>query len=174
MITATPRTASRSACTPLPAVLPVRSANPRDAAALSALSRPFVQSGALRARPFSLYQSDATDFLLVDTSDGTLEGCLGLGVHPADPVRGGGPTGVLYNFCVAPRSQGRGIGAMLLRGALLRANSLGLGALFTATTGSGALFLRHGFAPADACLAPAAWAGSLSPRRNSRILARAL
>lgn len=174
MITATPRTTSRSACTPLPAVLPVRSAKPRDAAALSALSRPFVRSGALRARPFSLYLSDATDFLLVDTAEGTLEGCLGLGVHPADPVRGSGPAGVLYNFCVSPRSQGRGIGAMLLRGALLRANSLGLSALFTATTGGGELFLRHGFAPADAGLAPAVWGNSLSPHRNSQILARAL
>ncbi|MFD3761281.1 GNAT family N-acetyltransferase [Streptomyces sp. NPDC058622] len=173
-MTATARTAPRSARTPLPAALPVRSAKPRDAAALSALSRPFARSGALRARPISLYLSDAADFLLVEASDGTLEGCLGLGAHPADPARGHGPAGVLYNFCVAPRSQGRGIGAMLLRGALLRANSLGLTSLFTATTGGGALFLRHGFAPADAGRAPADWANSLSPRRNSRILARAL
>ncbi|MFD3545597.1 GNAT family N-acetyltransferase [Streptomyces sp. NPDC058655] len=174
MITLTPRTATRSADAPVPTAFPVRSASPRDAAALAALSRPFVRSGALRARSLSLYASDATDFLVVDAPDGTLQGALGLRAHPADPVRGHGPAGVLYNFCVAPRSQGRGIGAMLLSAALDRAHARSLGALFTATTGSGALFLRHGFAPARAGLAPSSWANSLSPQRNSHVLARAL
>jgi N-acetylglutamate synthase-like GNAT family acetyltransferase len=156
----------------LPALLPVRSARRGDATALAALSRPFVRSGALRERSLSRYVSDATDFLVVEAGDGALDGCLGLRVHPADPARGCGPTGVLYNFCVAPRRQGRGVGAQLLRAALDRAAAQSLDALFTATTGGGDLFLRYGFAPARAGLAPAAWANSLDPRRNAQVLAR--
>jgi N-acetylglutamate synthase-like GNAT family acetyltransferase len=153
LITATSRPATWPARAPLPAAFPVRPARRRDATALAALSWPFVRSGALRERPLSLYASDATDFLVVDARDGTLDGCLGLRVHPAVPVSGRAPMGVLYNFCVAPGSQS---------------------ALFTATTGSGGLFLRYGFAPACASLAPASWANSLDPRRNSRVLARVL
>ncbi|MEV3988486.1 GNAT family N-acetyltransferase [Streptomyces sp. NPDC049837] len=154
--------------------LSVRSAHAGDAAALEALSRPFVRSGALRERPRSLYAADAADFLVVDGPDGTLDGCLGLRVHRADPAGGRGPTGVLYNFCVAPHRQGRGVGQLLMRAALARATAQSLYALFTATTGGGDLFLRHGFAPASARLAPAAWANSLDPRRNSWVLARVL
>jgi N-acetylglutamate synthase-like GNAT family acetyltransferase len=174
LITATSRPATWPARAPLPAAFPVRPARRRDATALAALSWPFVRSGALRERPLSLYASDATDFLVVDASDGTLDGCLGLRVHPAVPVSGRAPMGVLYNFCVAPGSQGRGVGALLLRAALTRAKYQPLSALFTATTGSGGLFLRYGFAPACASLAPASWANSLDPHRNSRVLARVL
>ncbi|MFP3986548.1 GNAT family N-acetyltransferase [Streptomyces sp. E11-3] len=157
-----------------PSSIPVRSAHRTDAAQLAALSRPFARTGALRERSYARYASDATDFLVVDAQGGALDGCLGLRVHPAEPARGHGPTGVLYNFCVAPRSRGRGVGAQLLRAALAQAAAQSLRALFTATTGGGALFLRYGFAPADAGLAPASWANSLDPRRNSRVLGRVL
>ncbi|MGX1881663.1 GNAT family N-acetyltransferase [Streptomyces sp. NPDC055287] len=158
----------------MPAPLPVRSALSGDAAALAALSRPFVRSGALRERSLSLYASAASDFLVVEARDGTLDGCLGLRVHHADTAGGRGPAGVLYNFCVAPRRQGSGLGAQLLRAALAKATALSLDALFTATTGGGALFLRYGFAPACAGLAPTSWANSLDRRRNSQVLARVL
>lgn len=174
MSTAAPPLGAQPSSTALTASLRVRSARRGDAAALEALSRPFARSGALRERPLSLYASEATDFLIVDAPDGSLDGCLGLRVHPADPIDGRGPTGVLYNFCVSARSQGRGVGALLLRAALARATHASLSALFTATTGSGDLFLRNGFAPACATLAPASWANSLDPRRNSRVLARML
>lgn len=174
LITATPCLSTLPSRTALPASLPVRSARRGDAAALEALSRPFVCSGSLRERPLSLYAADATDFLVVDAHDGTLDGCLGLRIHPADPVDGRGPTGVLYNFCVSPRRQGRGVGALLLRAALTKATAQSVYALFTATTGGGDLFLRYGFAPVCAGLAPAAWANSLDPRRNSRVFARGL
>jgi N-acetylglutamate synthase-like GNAT family acetyltransferase len=128
--------------------------------------------GALRERSLSLYASDVTDFLVVQAHDGTLDGCLGLRVHPADPAGGRGPMGVLYNFCVAPRRQGCGLGAQLLGVALAKATAHSLDALFTATTGGGDLFFRYGFAPACAGLAPTAWANSLDPRRNSQVLAR--
>ncbi|MEU9032641.1 GNAT family N-acetyltransferase [Streptomyces sp. NPDC048383] len=158
----------------MPDAFPVRSAHSGDAAALAALSQPFVRSGALRARSLSLYVADSADFLVVDGPDGTLLGCLALRVHPAAPGTGRGGAGVLYNFCVAPGSQGRGLGARLLTAALVRANSLSLKALFTATTGSGELFRRHGFAPAHVAAAPSTWVDSLSPERNSRILTRSL
>ncbi|WP_434600269.1 GNAT family N-acetyltransferase [Streptomyces sp. A5-4] len=156
----------------LPAPLRLRSAQRGDAAALEALSRPFVRSGALRERSLSLYASDAADFLVAEAQDGTLDGCLGLRVHPAEPSRGRGPSGVLYNFCVAPTSQGLGLGAQLLRGALAHASARSLDTVFTATTRGGGLFLRYGFVSVAEELAPTAWAESLDPRRNSRVLAR--
>ncbi|MET8683356.1 GNAT family N-acetyltransferase [Streptomyces sp. NPDC004732] len=160
----------------------MRSAREEDAAALVALSQPFVRSGALRERPASLYTAHATDFLVADADadagvgvlGGPLEGCVGLRVHPADPATGRGPVGVLYNFCVAGHKQGRGVGAALMRAALAVARAKSLSALFTATTGGGDLFLRYGFAPTAARMAPPAWANSLDPRRNALILARSL
>lgn len=153
--------------------LSVRSARPRDAAALAALSRPFIRSGALRERPFHVYAWQATDFLVAEAPDGTLGGCLALRVDP-DPTRDGRALGVLYNFCVAQHMQGSGVGARLLGAALARGRAQSLDALFTATTGSGRLFLRYAFAPACPSLAPAAWARSLDPARGARVLARVL
>lgn len=144
----------------------VRPARRDDGPALAALSRPFVHAGALRERPLSLYLSRASDFLVAQAPDGTLEGCLGLREHPA--------AGVLYNFCVAAHRQGTGMGARLLHAAFARARTRSLSTLFTATTGSGRLFLRHGFLPACPSLAPADWAQSLDPGRGARVLSRAL
>jgi amino-acid N-acetyltransferase len=173
LITATPRPAplQHALLAPTPSV---RTARQEDAAALADLSQRFVRSGALRERPVSLYATQAADFLVTEAPDGTFEGCVGLCVHPDDPGQGRGPAGVLYNFCVAGHRQGRGVGAGLLRAVLARARAQSLVALFTATTGGGGLFLRYGFAPTTARLAPPSWAESLDPRRNARILARIL
>lgn len=182
MITATPPPAplpptpraphpSRTLLAPTPFV---RSARAEDAAALAGLSQPFVRSGALRERPASLYATHAADFLVTQGLAGRLDGCVGLRVHQAGPGEGRGPVGVLYNFCVAGQRQGHGVGAGLLRAALAVARAQSLGALFTATTGGGGLFLRYGFTPTAARLAPPSWAASLDPRRGARILARAL
>ncbi|WP_031088761.1 GNAT family N-acetyltransferase [Streptomyces sp. NRRL WC-3549] len=173
MITAEPRPAP-SPDTPLAPAPRVRSAREGDAAELADLSRPFVRSGALRERPVALYAAHAADFLVAEAPGGGLEGCVGLRVHVAGAGECGGPAGVLYNFCVAGPSQGRGVGAGLLGAALAAARARSLGALFTATTGSGALFLRHGFAPSAAWSAPRAWVRSLDPRRDALVLARAL
>lgn len=152
----------------------VRRARPRDAARLDALSRPFVRSGALRERPASLYAARAADFLVVCGPRGGLDGCVGLRVYPAGPDGAEGGAGVLYNFCVAAGRQGGGLGGALLRSALDRARSRSLTALFTATTGDGRLFGRHGFASAEPDRAPRAWVRELDPRRGARILRRAL
>lgn len=173
MITASSRPA------PLPPALPgraysVRSAREEDAVELAELSRPFVRSGALRERPVSLYAAHAADFLVAQDPSGRIEGSVGLRVHPAVPGEGRGPVGVLYNFCVAGHRQGCGVGAGLLRAALAMAHARSLGALFTATTGGGGLFLRYGFAPTAVRRAPASWARSLDPRRDARILMKSL
>lgn len=152
----------------------MRTARPEEAVALADLSRPFMRSGALRERPVSLYAVHAADFLVAEAPDGTLEGCVGLRPHPAAPGEGREPAGVVYNFCVAGHRQGGGVGAGLLRAVLARARAQSLGALFTATTGGGGLFLRYGFTPTSARLAPPSWARSLDPRRDARILARTL
>ncbi|MER6913419.1 GNAT family N-acetyltransferase [Streptomyces sp. NPDC000594] len=150
--------------------LVVRPARARDATALYGLSRPFAVSGALRERPPELYATDAADFLVVEApGPGGLLGCLALREHPSAPL---GPSGVLYNFCVAPEGQGRGIGSALLAAALRAAGTRELRAVFTATSGSGSLFMTHGFAPTALRLAPPAWARALDPRRGSRVLAR--
>ncbi|MEU9097768.1 GNAT family N-acetyltransferase [Streptomyces sp. NPDC048361] len=144
----------------------VRPACASDGPALAALSRPFVRLGALRERPLSLYLSRATDFLVAQAPDGTIEGSLGLSRHSTD--------GVLYNFCVAAHRQGSGMGGRLLQAAFVRARGRALTMLFTATTGSGRLFLGHGFVPSRPDLAPAAWARTLDPGRGARVLARTL
>lgn len=179
MITATPRPAAltlppRAPRSPGLLAFSVRPARPDDGAALAALSLPFARAGALRERPLSVYISQAPDFLVAQASDGTLEGCLALRVHPAAGHTGRSGAGVLYNFCVARHRQGSGMGARLLQAAFARARNRSLDALFTATTGSGRLFLHHGFAPACPSLAPAVWTQSLDPRRNARVLARVL
>ncbi|MHC5905312.1 GNAT family N-acetyltransferase [Streptomyces sp. S6] len=148
--------------TPHPAPLSislVRPARQEDAAQLAALSRPFALSGALRERPADLYATHAAEFLVVESLAGELDGCVGLKTY--------GEVGVVYGFCVARHRQGAGVGGRLLRAALDQARLLALTALFTATAGSGALFLRHGFTPAlTGTPTPSGW----RPRRGSRVL----
>ncbi|MEV3967515.1 GNAT family N-acetyltransferase [Streptomyces sp. NPDC050698] len=150
----------------------MRPARPDEAHALAALSRPFVRSGALRERPVSLYAAQAADFLVLEAPDGALDGCVGLRAYPMDAREGGERAGVVYNFCVAAHRQGGGAGAGLLRAVLATARARSLDALFTATTGSAGLFLRHGFTRTTARQAPRPWAQSLDPRRNAHVLVR--
>ncbi|MFM9445616.1 GNAT family N-acetyltransferase [Streptomyces acidiscabies] len=152
---ATPHPAPLATASPVSLVRPARR---DDAGQLAALSRPFVLSGALRERPADLYATHAAEFLVVESLGGELDGCVGL--------KACGGAGVLYNFCVAERRQGTGVGGRLLEAALERARLLTLTALFTATAGSGALFLRHGFTPARRDTTPPGW----QPRQGSRVL----
>lgn len=148
----------------------VRPATARDGRALHRLSHGFAVAGALRERSVASYVRAAHDFLVVADGEGGLAGCAALRGYPA--TGGAPPAAVVYNVCVAPGSQGRGIGSALLRGLLRRAASEPVTAVFAATTGSGALFLRHGFVCGDGAGAPAAWLDALDPRRGSRILSR--
>ncbi|MFH9725720.1 GNAT family N-acetyltransferase [Streptomyces sp. NPDC017254] len=149
----------------------LRPAGTADADAVHRLSVPFVREGALRDRSAAQYARDAADFLVAETARGELAGCVAL-CRRRDAY--GGPAAVLYNFCVAPGNQGRGIGSALLLAALAEAAARGASRVFTATAGSGLLFLRHGFTAADEEAAPPGWRSSLDPARGSRVLVRAL
>lgn len=150
--------------TPEPPSPHVRSARLRDAPDLYALSRAFVPSGALRARSIGHYLAHAGEFLVAEGAGGDrVRGCLAL--RDEAPA-----TAVLYNFCVAPDCQGQGVGSELLRAAVERARRSEVRTLFTATTGSARLFLRHGFVPVEPGEAPADWAAALDPARGSRVL----
>ncbi|MCB8901622.1 MULTISPECIES: GNAT family N-acetyltransferase [unclassified Streptomyces] len=166
MTTATPRPGIRSE-----SVAVVRPAGRSDAAAVHRLSVPFVREGALRDRPVSRYARDAADFLVAETADGGLAGCVAL--HRRQDARGRAAA-VLYNFCVAAGNQGRGIGSALLRAVLAEAATQGVSRVFTATAGSGLLFLRHGFVVGGEDEAPPEWRARLDPARGSRVLVRAL
>ncbi|MDX2819023.1 GNAT family N-acetyltransferase [Streptomyces sp. PA03-5A] len=158
----------------------VRTATLADTWALHQLSSAFVLGGALRERPLGHYARHAGDFLVAEDEAGEVEGCVAVhryqerspayrSLRQVGPAGAGCAAAVLYNFCVAPGSQGRGIGSGLLRAVLSRT---GTQPVFTATTGNGELFLRHGFRYCDATTAPAAWLATLDPRRGSRILTR--
>lgn len=149
----------------------VRTAGSEDVGAVHRLSRPFVREGALRDRTVAELARRATDFLVVESGRAGPVGCVGL--RTRTDARGRAAV-VLYNFCVAPGHQGRGIGSALLGAALGEAGARGAARVFTATTGSGLLFLRYGFAFGGEEDAPPAWRASLDPARGSRVLVRPL
>ncbi|MEU6313291.1 GNAT family N-acetyltransferase [Streptomyces sp. NPDC047014] len=126
-------------------------------------------SGELRARPLGHYLASVGEFLLAEGTapGGGPAGCVAVRDEGAGAA-------VLHNFCVAHGSQGRGIGSALLRAALARARRCSAARVFTATTGSAVLFVRHGFAPVAPEQAPAAWAAALDPSRGSQVYALTL
>ncbi|MGK5637465.1 GNAT family N-acetyltransferase [Streptomyces sp. URMC 126] len=148
----------------------VRAAGPADAAALHALSEPFMRSGALRRRTPALYAATARQFLVAEGVDGVLEGCVALRLCPGDD--GTALQAVLHNFCVRPDRQRRGVGSRLLTALLAEAAAHSVTEVFAATTGDGRSFVRSGFLETDASLAPRSWAAALDPARGSRIFVR--
>ncbi|EME99879.1 GNAT family N-acetyltransferase [Streptomyces mobaraensis] len=146
----------------------VRAARPADAAALYALSEPFMRSGALRRRSRRLYELTADQFLVAEDADGTPEGCVALRTYPDEPAA------VLHNFCVRADRQRRGVGSRLLAALLSEAAARPASGVFAATTGGGRSFLRAGFRETDASAAPRPWAAALDPARGSRIFVRDL
>ncbi|MYU23192.1 GNAT family N-acetyltransferase [Streptomyces sp. SID8352] len=156
---------------PRPAHDPVvRTATTGDADELYRLSRGFAHKGALRARASRVYARSVGDFRVAESATEGVVGCVGLRRHPMP----GGDTAVLYNFCVSPTSQGRGVGSALLRATLAAAVAQSVVRVYTATVGVGTLFLRHGFVPGATDGAPAAWLAALDPRRGSQVLALVL
>ncbi|MGW6414089.1 GNAT family N-acetyltransferase [Streptomyces sp. NPDC055055] len=155
---------------PLP-VVAVRAASGEDAAQVHRLSRTFVRTGALRDRTLAELARRAPDFLVAEVGCDGLVGCVGL--RSRYDARGRKAV-VLDNFCVAPGRQGCGIGSALLEAAFREAGARGAARVFTATVGSGLLFLRYGFADGGEQEAPPAWRAGLDPARGARILVRAL
>ncbi|MER7848681.1 GNAT family N-acetyltransferase [Kitasatospora sp. NPDC096077] len=159
-----------------PAAQAVR-AEAADAGALFALSAPFMRSGELRERAPAAYRRPEELFLVVrdpacDTPGAPLDACVALRVLA--PERGHPATGLLHNLCVRADRQGRGLGSVLVAAVSAAARRAGLRELVTATTGDGALFLRHGFREIPAAAAPAAFAAGLDPARGSRVFGRPL
>ncbi|WP_371483473.1 GNAT family N-acetyltransferase [Kitasatospora sp. NBC_00315] len=152
---------------------PVRPATGADAAALHALSEPFMRSGELRVRTAADYRAAVGQFLLVPgpPSAGP-DGCVALRRLPAEP--GHPAAGLLHNLCVRPERQGTGLGSRLLAALLDTAARGGLRTVHAATTGSGELFRRFGFVPIPAALAPRSWAAGLDPARGSEVYRRIL
>ncbi|MFZ4238080.1 GNAT family N-acetyltransferase [Streptomyces murinus] len=149
----------------------VRAAGRDDAVALYRLSRVFARTGELRERSMARYARDVDDFMLAESATGRVEGCAGLRFCAAPEGRDQGRTAVVYNFCVAAASQGRGVGTALLAALLAEAAARSAGTVFAATSGGAALFLRHGFTVTDA---PVTWPAGLAPRPGSRVLGRTL
>ena len=144
----------------------VRRATATDAAALHALSRPFMRTGELRTRTPADYRTTAGRFLLATGPDGP-DGCIALSPLPPEP--GHPAAGALHNFCVRPERQGTGLGTHLLDALLTGAARTGLRTVCAATTGNGRLFTRFGFVQVPAALAPRSWATRLDPARGSRV-----
>ncbi|MFI0737277.1 GNAT family N-acetyltransferase [Streptomyces sp. NPDC021100] len=168
MTTAFPHEVRPPVLTPLGERDPVRvrAARPADAAALYALSEPFMRSGALRRRARRLYELTADQFLVAVDMDGTPEGCVALRTYPDEPAA------VLHNFCVRADRQRCGVGSRLLAALLAEAAARSASEVFAATTGGGRSFLRAGFRETDASAAPRVWAAALDPARGSRIFVR--
>ncbi|MER8105507.1 GNAT family N-acetyltransferase [Kitasatospora sp. NPDC094016] len=144
-----------------------------DAAALYALSVPFMRSGALRERAPDAYRHPADTFLVVHGQgpDGDrLDACVAL--RALAPEAGRPATGLLHNLCVRADRQGAGQGSLLVTAVVAEARRRGLRALVTATTGGGALFLRRGFREIPASAAPRDWAAGLDPARHSQVFTR--
>lgn len=152
--------------------LTVRPATAADAAALLALSEPSMDSGELRRRREADYRAPRDRFLLVDGPSGP-DGCVALRLLAPEPPAHPAP-GLLHNFCVREGLRGAGLGSHLLDALLDEAGRRGVRALFTASTGGGALFRRYGFEEIPAGLAPQAWARELDPARGSRVYLRTL
>jgi N-acetylglutamate synthase-like GNAT family acetyltransferase len=153
-------------------------ADPADAESLFELSAPFMRSGELRERPPAAYRRPEELFLVVRdpagaaAREGRLDACVALRVLA--PERGHPATGLLHNLCVRADRQGHGLGSLLVSAVSAAARRAGLRELVTATTGDGALFLRHGFREIPAAAAPSAFAAGLDPARGSRVFGRPL
>ncbi len=154
---------------PAPAAV-VRTAGSGDVEAVRRLSGPFVREGSLRERTAAELALAATDFLVVEAGRGDLAGCVasapaptrGAARRPCSTTSAWRPD--TRDGASAPRSRRRPRGG----------RRAGATRVFTATTGSGLLFLRYGFTPGGDEEAPPVWRASLDPARGSRILVRAL
>ncbi|CAM3273508.1 GNAT family N-acetyltransferase [Stackebrandtia soli] len=161
--------------TPLTAAFPPpgaeltrRRAVDADAERIHRLSSLFVVDGALRERSAAAIADAVKEFTVVD-ADGDLIGCVGMRRPPDDAG-----SQVLYNFCVHPAHQRRGIGRVLLDQVLTDAAADGAARVYTATTGAGAWFERFGFVPTTPDAAPRSWVDALDPRRSSRVYVQPL
>ncbi|MFB0617674.1 GNAT family N-acetyltransferase [Streptomyces sp. AGS-58] len=143
--------------------VPVRRARPGDAGELARISAPFAAADRLLRRSPDTFARHIDEFLVAvpETAvqgtalhgtaarENTLAGCMGLLPVPRCLV--------IYNLCVPPEFQGRGIGRTLLRHAVRRAADSGRTAILAASKHGGAWFTRQGFQEVDPDCAPEEW-----------------
>ncbi|MFF9086443.1 GNAT family N-acetyltransferase [Streptomyces sp. NPDC014991] len=131
----------------------VRRAHPGDAGELARISAPFAAADRLLRRSPDTFARHSDEFLVAvdDTAvhENTIAGCMGLLPVPQCLV--------IYNLCVSPEFQGRGIGRILLRHAVRRAADNGCAAILAASKHGGAWFTRQGFQEVDLDTAPEEW-----------------
>jgi amino-acid N-acetyltransferase len=108
-----------------------------------------------RALPTEGAREHQAGFLVAE--DGfTVVGAIGLERY--------GSVGLLRSLAVTERSSGRGVGTVLVRALLARAQALGLEALYLLTTTAPDYFPRFGFEPVPRASLPAALSASAELR----------
>ncbi len=115
----------------------LRKATVTDAAAISALIRPFAERDLMLPRPLAALYEAIRDFLVAER-DGRLVGCVALHVFDGD-------LGEIKSLAVADEAQGEGVGRRLVEAALAEGQALGLRRIFALVLKVG-WFERLGFA----------------------------
>ncbi|MEU4180891.1 GNAT family N-acetyltransferase [Streptomyces sp. NPDC026589] len=138
----------------------VRPARTEDAVLIAELSASFVVSDKLVRRSLKELNERIHE-LSVATRDGILVGCMGLSRYPQ---------GILvYNFCIAPDAQGRGIGGLLVDHAADSGRQSGSRRLLAASKYAGDWFIKRGFERILPENIPDEWLQFLCPGRGSRL-----
>ncbi|WP_330285421.1 GNAT family N-acetyltransferase [Streptomyces sp. NBC_00576] len=144
--------------------LVARPARPEDVEEISLLSAPFVDDGLLIARPLVELAEKMHEFV-VARQEGRLVGCMGMA--PTDT-----PTDkslVVYNLCIAPDWQGRGIGRHLVGVAVNIGRREGYQSLLALTRYGGEWFRKLGFSNVPVSEARDEWRTLFRPDRRSSL-----
>jgi N-acetylglutamate synthase-like GNAT family acetyltransferase len=143
----------------------LRRAKPADETAVTALSAQFVAEDLLLARSPEQISSRMGEFLLAVAGDAVV-GCVG--------TTSSGHELLIYNLCVAPIAQHRGIGGQLVEAVARSGEWRGATTLYAVSRYSGPWFLRHGFTVPVAGRTPLVLAPHLVSGRGSTVYRRAL
>jgi N-acetylglutamate synthase-like GNAT family acetyltransferase len=143
----------------------LRRARPSDEAAIVALSSQFVARDLLLARSPEQISTRIGEFLLAVDGSSVL-GCVG--------STGGDGELLLYNLCVAPAAQYRGIGSQLVEAVARSGESHGALTLYAVSRYGGPWFLGHGFTVLVRGATPSVLGSHLVPGRGSTVYRREL
>ncbi|MFI1487426.1 GNAT family N-acetyltransferase [Streptomyces sp. NPDC020747] len=140
--------------------LVARPARPEDAEQISLLSAPFVEDGLLIARPLAELAEKMQEFM-VARQGGRLVGCMGMALS--------GRSLVVYNLCIAPEWQGRGIGRHLVGVAVNTGREEGYHSLLALTRYGGEWFGKLGFSKVPVSETRDEWRNLFRPGRRSSL-----
>lgn len=116
-----------------------RKATPFDAAEIKALIDLYVESGTLLPRSEEFLASNASHFIVAVDDDRRIVGCVHLDEYAPSIAE-------LRSLAVAPDTQGKGVGRVLVSGTEQFARRRGYATLF-AVSNDEAFFRRFGFEP---------------------------